>query len=656
MTSYQIVAATLPGIALRIVGGILVAVVVTIVALRLLGIRRGWVTALLSGFLGWGVTIIVALGLNRWDWGADGLALHLLAIGIPTTMTIAVAFDLLARPGSLAMGERAGLVVASRPGHAVRQRISVLRRYRELLRLARREGFGPFMSNDGRAERTVDSQAVRLRRVLEAAGGVYIKLGQIAATRVDLLPGDVCEELARLQQHVPPEPREQIAEVLESELGPDYESVFSDFDWEPLAAASIGQTHLARLHTGEAVVVKIQRPGIQETMERDLAALGLIADFAQRRTPFGRGIRSGDILEQFGQSLRSELDFRREADAMSEMAGRLDHAAGVRVPTVYRHLCTRRLLVQERFEGWTVTDSAGLDSMGADREGLADKLVRSTLDQVITLGFFHADPHPGNVFVLADGSLGLIDFGATGRLDSLQQAAITDILFAMAQRDVRLLRDGVERVTSSTDSALQDELDRALARLLAEHVRPGMVVDPRVMQELVTTLSQFGLHMPADIVLLSRALVTVDGTLRVLCPGRSLMMAFVELLESPSDSVIDRDAMIRNELLSALPRLRKLPEQVDRILTLTGRGELRLRTIVDEDGRRILRTLVNRVLLAGIGAVLLIVSAMLLVSPDAGPAVADRTGLFDIFGYGGLLAGVVLVLRVVAAVARDGTT
>ena len=226
----------------------------------------------------------------------------------------------------------------------------------------------------------------------------------------------------------------------------------------------------------------------------------------------------------------------------------------------------------------------------------------------------------------------------------------------MAQHDVRLFRDGVERVTVSADGSPPDELERALARLLAEHVRPGASVDPRVMQELVTTLAQFDLQLPADIVLLSRALVTLDGTLRVLCPGRSLMTAFVGLLSSPDDSLIDRDAMVRNELLSALPRLRKLPEQVDRILTLTGRGELRLRTIVDEDGRRVLRTLVNRVLLAGIGAVLLIVSAMLLVSPDAGPAVANRTGLFDIFGYGGLLAGVVLVLRVVAAVARDGTT
>jgi hypothetical protein len=134
------------------------------------------------------------------------------------------------------------------------------------------------------------------------------------------------------------------------------------------------------------------------------------------------------------------------------------------------------------------------------------------------------------------------------------------------------------------------------------------------------------------------------------------MTAFVELLQSPTDPVFDRDTLIRNELVAALPRIRKLPEQVDRILTLTGRGELRVRTLVDEDGRRILRTLVNRILLAGIGAALLLVSAVLLVASDPGPAVAKRTGLFEIFGYGGLLAGVVLVLRVVAAVARDGTT
>lgn len=650
------IAATLAGVVVRVLGGTALAVVITVLALRLLSIRRGWVTAFLAGSIGWSVTIVVALGVNHWNWGADGLVLHLLAIGIPTTMTTAVAFDLLARPGSLAIGERAGLVVATRPLRAVRKRISVLRRYRELVRLARREGFGPMLSSSERAERTVHTQAVRLRRVLEEAGGVYIKLGQIAATRVDLLPAEVCDELARLQQHVPPESREGIASVLESEFGPDLDAVFSEFEWDPLAAASIGQTHRARLRTGEAVVVKIQRPGIEATMERDLAALSLLADLAQRRTPFGRGIRSGETLNQFAQSLRAELDFRREADAMSEMATRLDPVAGIRVPTVYRELSSRRILVQERFEGRTLSDLAGAEAAGVDRDALADKLLRSTIDQIMNLGFFHADPHPGNIFVLDDGSLGLIDFGATGRLDPIQQSAISDIMYSMVRRDVRLLRDGVERVTSMNDATSPDDLERALARLLADHVRPGANIDPAVMQQLVTTLADFGLQLPTDVVLLSRALVTLDGTLRVLCPGTSLMTAFLALLQSPTDPIIDRDEMIRSELMSALPRLRKLPEQVDRILSLAGRGELRLRTVIDEDGRRILRTLVNRALLAGIGAALLLVSAVLLVAPDSGPAVANRTGLFDIFGYGGLLAGVVLVLRVVAAVARDGTT
>jgi ubiquinone biosynthesis protein len=314
------------------------------------------------------------------------------------------------------------------------------------------------------------------------------------------------------------------------------------------------------------------------------------------------------------------------------------------------------VLVQERFAGRTVADAGAPEAAGADRAALADQLLRSMIDQVITLGFFHADPHPGNVFVLDDGRLGLIDFGATGRLDPIQQRAVADIMFAMVRRDVRLLRDGVERVASPVEIASSDELERALARLLVDHVRPDAVIDPAVMQQLVMTLAGFGLRLPTDVVLLSRALVTLDGTLRVLCPGRSLMAAFMELLQAKDDPLLDRKAMIRDELLTALPRLRKLPEQVDRVLSLTSRGEMRIRTLIDEDSRRVLRTLVNRVLLAGIGAALLLVSAVLLVAPDAGPPVADRTGLYEIFGYGGLLAGVVLVLRVVAAVARDGTT
>jgi ubiquinone biosynthesis protein len=645
------------GVVLRVVVLVVVAVVATALSLRLLGIRRGWGTALIAGGLGWTIAVLLAFGLDDWDWNADGFLLRTIAIGIPATMAVAVTLDLLARPGSLAIGERAGLIVAPRPVRAVKTRIAVLRRYRELVHLARREGFGPFLSAAGRAERTEDAVGVRLRRVLEEAGGVYVKLGQIAATRVDLIPPEVCDELSSLQNRVAPAPVEDIRPALEAELGGPVDVLFAEFDWEPLAAASIGQTYAARLQTGEAVVVKIQRPGIDDVIERDLAALALLANVAQRRTTFGQGLRSGELLAQFAVSLRAELDFSHEADVMLEMSMLLGADSSVRVPRVHTEYCTRRLLVQERFDGYTVAELPAIDAAGIDREVLAHELLRTTLEQVLRIGLFHADPHPGNIFAFRDGSLGLIDFGAVGRLDPIQQSAVIDMLAALSRRDVGLLRDAIERVAEVQNSDRPEELERALARLLADHVRVTGAVEPSVLQVLVATLARFGIRLPADLVVLSRALVTVDGTLRVLAPELSLVSAATETMTSTTaPAPLDRDAMIRDELLDALPHLRRLPDRIDRILTLTSRGELRIRNIVDEDARRILRTLVNRALLVAAGAAFLIVAAVLLVARDPGPTVGGDTGLFEIFGYFGLLAGSVLLFRVVAAVTRDGTT
>ena len=359
---------------------------------------------------------------------------------------------------------------------------------------------------------------MRLRRVLERAGGVYIKLGQIAATRVDLLPTDVCDELSALQNRVAPEPTDGVMAVLEAELGVPIDAVFAEFETTPLAAASIGQTHRATLHSGEHVVVKIQRPGIVDIIDRDLAALGLLAGVAQRRTSFvGAPRRRGP--GQFAEGLRDELDFRKEADAMAEMAAMVGPGRSVAVPSVHRNLCTRRLIVQERLEGFTLADRADLDASTIDRSDLAHVLLRSTLDQVLRYGFFHADPHPGNVFVLEDGRLGLIDFGAVGRLDSIQQAAVIDILAGLVRRDVNLLREGLERVVDFTETTSPEHLERALSRLIADHMRQSGAVDPAILQDLVAMLSRFGIRLPTDLVVLSRALVTVDGTLRVLSPS-----------------------------------------------------------------------------------------------------------------------------------------
>jgi ubiquinone biosynthesis protein len=572
-------------------------------------------------------------------------------------MGVAATFDLLARPGSLAAHEQAGLIITPRPIRAFRQRIDVVRRYRELVNLARGQGFGPFLGAGGRAERETEPAGVRLRRLLEEAGGVYVKIGQIAATRVDLLPPEICAELAALQNRTPPEPRERIQPVLETELGGSASDIFAEFDWAPLASASIAQTYRARLHTGEAVVVKVQRPEIAMVMERDLAALARLADLAQRRTPLGHGVRSGDILAHFARSLRAELDFGLEANAMADMAAVLDPSFGVRIPRVYEELCTRRILVQERFEGFTVADTEALKATSFDRRALAESLLRSALDQILKAGFFHADPHPGNIFVLSDGKLGLIDFGAVGSLDSVQQAALIDMLVALVRRDVTLLRDAVERVADMSGGVSAERHERAIGRLMTEMLRPTGIVEPKALESLVPMLAEFGIQLPGDIILLSRTLVTLDGTLGVISPGLSVASAAVDLGGSDQERpIVDMETMIRDELLAMLPRLRRLPDRFDRIMTLAARGDLRVRNVVDEGNGRVLRTFVNRGLLAAIGAAFLLGATVLLASANKGPSVSDGTGLFEILGYGGLLAGTVLMLRVVAAVARDGTT
>jgi ubiquinone biosynthesis protein len=649
--------ATVVEVLLRIAAASAIAFVTTAVSLRLLGIRRGWSSALIAGLVGWGTGALLALALAGWDWSTDDLVVTMLAIGIPATMGVAVMLDLLARPGSLARGENAGLLVAPRPFKTIRTRTAVFLRYRELMRIARSEGFGPFVSARTRAEISEETIGIRLRRVLEQAGGVYVKLGQIAATRVDLIPPEICSELAELQNRVEPESTELMKPAVEQEIGGDVSSVFAEFDWTPLAAASIGQTYRARLHTGESVVVKVQRPGIDKVMQRDLAALTMLADFAQRNTALGQNLRTGELLEEFSRGLREELDFRHEADAMLEMTSVLGERNAVRVPKVYRSMCTRRLLVQEHFEGSTLADPDTLDAPGVDRRRLGEQLIRCELEQILQAGFFHADPHPGNVFVLDDGALGLIDFGAVGRLDPIQQDAVRDMLGALMTRDVGLLRDGIERVADITEKVTPDQLERALARFVAENVRASGAVAPTAFQDLVALLASTGIHLPGDLVILSRSLVTLDGTLRVISPDLNLVQTASSVMASTTEPpIIDRDELMRQELVAVLPQLRRLPDRVDRVLSLAGRGDLRVRTVIDEDGQRILRTIANRALLAIVGTAFLVVAAMLLTSGDPGPEVSGGTGLFEIFGYLGLLTGVILLLRVVAAVARDGTT
>jgi ubiquinone biosynthesis protein len=630
------------------------AAIASLVALRLLGVRRGWSTGLTAAALGCTAAATASVVWAGGDVGAPPVGLRALVLVVPCTMAVAVILDLAARPGSLAVGDDAGLFVRPRLIRATRLRIQVLGRYLQLIRLLRRAGFGPLLTRRQRRTRAADAAAVRARRVLEEAGGVYVKLGQLAASRVDLLPADVCRELAALDNRVAPVPADSMRTLLETELGVPIDDVFTAFDWEPIAAASIGQTYRAQLRSGEAVVVKIQRPSVRDTIERDIAALSMVTRLAERRTTLGRRVQIRELLDQFASQLRRELDFRCEADAMREVRARLGSGSPVRIPAVNDRLCTRRVIVQERFDGFTVADAAVAALGEDDRRRLGEQLLRVTLDQVFHAGVFHADPHPGNVFILTDATLGLVDFGAVGRLDALQQHGLVSILAAVAHGNAALVLDGLEQITELDPAVPPEQLERVLAHLLARHGRPNGTVEVAVAQDLIRTLTTFDIHLPPEVLTLARTLVTLEGTLRILAPELSIIAAATEALaERGPASIIDRGTFLRDELVSALPHLRRIPERLDRLLTLSSRGEFRIRTLIDENAQRTLRTLVNRGVLAAIGAAVVAVSAFLLVAPGSH---APSPSVLAVLGYGGLLAGAVLLTRVIAAIVRDGTT
>lgn len=640
---------------LRGVVAVLVAVGSTFVGARLLGVRRGWLQSVVAGAVGWVLALVVTAAMLDWDWGATGLIWYTIVLAIPMTMTLMLGFDLFARPGTLARGDRAGLVSAPRPIAGIKAKVEPFGRYRELVEILRRHGLlGKVQGGHDDDESTLEPAGVRLREALEEAGGVYVKLGQIAATRIDLLPPEVCEELGHLQSRSTPVPADEVRVVLESEYGRPVEDVFASFDWEPLAAASIGQTHTAVLRTGQSVVVKVQRPGIRQNVERDLAALNQLARLAERRTVTGRDLRVSQLADEFGRSLRSELDFRDETNATAAMHSLVPADGSVKVPTVYRDLCTRRVMVQERLVGVPLSELPA--DADVDRDAMAQEFLAVNIDHILNQGIFHADPHPGNVMVLDDGTLGMIDFGATGRLDTIQQEAVIDMLVALVKRDAGMLRDGVERVADVGSHVSRDKLDRALARLLADHVGPGGTIDVRALADLVPLLGTFEITLPGDLVVLMRALITLDGTLGVLSPGFSVIAAGKQLAQDAAQEQMDGDPneLLQQALVSELPVLRRLPADVGRTLALASRGALQIRTVAAEDDQRFARAMWNRALLAAVGSALALVS-VLLMGLEVGPRLGGDTRLVVVLGAGGLFFASVILLRVVAAVVRDGT-
>lgn len=523
------------------------------------------------------------------------------------------------------------------------------RRYGQLTRIAARHGLTGFAVRGRDAD--LIALARQLRPALEEAGPIFVKLGQVLSTRTDLLPEPVTTELASLQDQVPPAPWPQIRAVLEEELGGDLRDTFSYVDPEPLASASLAQAHAARRTGGPAVILKIQRPGIDGMVTRDLDMIRRLVRRLESRAEWARAYHVADLGRGFADAIAEEIDFRIEARNMAEIAAAAPAGAAVLIPAVHADLSGRRLLVMNRLDGVRIRDAGPLiDKAGADRPALARELLRTLLNQMLLQGTFHADPHPGNVMFLRSGQLALIDFGSVGRLDVLQQAGLQRLLAAFARRDPAGLCDAVTELAVDRVSD-EEELEQALAAFMTAHLGDDITPDGVFMRDLVSMLGHAGVAFPPVIGGVFRSLITLDGTVRVLDPdfntaAESEVMAG-QYAASQLSSRSLRDAASA-ELLTVLPMLRKLPRRADRITAALAQGRFTtsLRLFGDENDVSLITSLVHRAVLGLVGSALGVISGFLLLAHGS-PAIASGVTLLQLLGYIGLFFGAALLLRVV---------
>jgi ubiquinone biosynthesis protein len=547
-------------------------------------------------------------------------------------------------------------------GGGLRGWVAHARRYSQISRIAIRHGLSPYLRGRRRAELDAPGARARLaisvRQALDEGGVTFVKLGQVLSTRPDLLPLEFTEELGRLQDQATPAPWNQVEQVLAAELGGPPDEVFARFDRQPLAAASVAQVHAARLRSGAEVVVKVQRPGIRSVVERDLDIVARLASRLESGTRWARSIGTRDLANGFAAAIREELDFRIEAGNMAAVAAAGHGVDGtVRVPVPHAPLCTERVLVMQRLDGTPLT-AAGpvIAERGLDRDALARTLLECVLRQIMLDGVFHADPHPGNVLVLTDGRLGLLDFGSVGRLDASVRAALQRLLLAMNRGDPLAASDALLELMLRPDEIDQQRLERALGQFMARYLGPGAAPGVRMFSDLFRIVAEYGLSVPPEVAAVFRALATLEGALAQLAPGFDLV---AEARSSAGRYTAERlepasaRQAVDEELTTLLPMLRRLPRRLERIASAAEHGRLsvHVRLWADDRDRRHVTGMLHQVLLTILAATAGIM-AVLLLGTGGGPTVTAMVSLYQLLGYNLLVVCAILALRVLVLIFR----
>jgi ubiquinone biosynthesis protein len=509
---------------------------------------------------------------------------------------------------------------------------------------------------DGEAIARLTREA-RIRIALTELGPTFIKLGQLFSTRGDMVGVDLANELKQLQSSTPADPPEQVRKTVETELGESIDNVFAEFDLVPIASASIGQVHRARLATGERVVVKVQHAGIESKVNEDLDVLAGLAQLAEgfpEFTPY-RPVAS---VAEMGRTLRRELDFGRDERNLHQFAAMFKDDPTVCIPRAYTELCTPRMLTMDMIDGISLESPALIEAAGIDREEVARRGADLYLKMIFTHGFYHADPHPGNVLLLPGNVIGLIDFGMVGRMEERLRENIEEILIAIVQHDVVTLTRLIKRIGQTPpnldDAALANDVADFVGhystQALSQFDLSGALTD------MIEIIRRYGIMLPAQVAMLLKVLITLEGTTRLLSPTFSLMevmQPFHKSMLLRRLSPLRQAQKLRRLFVEVEALVEVLPQRLGQILEQVQTGTFDVH--LDHRG---LGPSVNRLVLGMLASALFLGSSLLL-SYKVPPLLFMTPTYFgmerlSILGLSGCAVSLLVGLRLLRAIGKSG--
>lgn len=374
--------------------------------------------------------------------------------------------------------------------------------------------------SEGRTPSPRATRAERIRKVIEELGPTYVKLGQVLSTRPDLVPADLLAELAKLQDRVEPFPFEEVRQIVEAEFGRPLNAIFESFEPKPLASASLGQVHRARLD-GQDVAVKIQRPGIRETMEADIQWMMQLAGQLELRLKSWAIHQPTRAVKEFERTMVEELDYQIEAAHQEQVFEQFKDDPTIRVPRIFRQTTTSRVLTMEYIDGIKVSDLDALRAAHIKLEEVAQRGFRFVVRQTLVHGLFHADPHPGNIFVLPDNVVCFIDYGMVGRLNQKVREDFVELLYNVVDRDPHRVTENILRLTNAEAAETSKDLEGDVMRFMDAYTgRPLRDMDlSKLLGEILSALSRHGLSVPPDLFLMLKAIIQIETAAVALAPG-----------------------------------------------------------------------------------------------------------------------------------------